>query len=103
MGAVLFFAKIFRIIILLRGKTMKLGVVGIIIERDRSVAEKVQTILSENADLIMGRMGIPDKDRGVYVISVIVRGTNERISALTGKLGKLENVKVKSAVTDSDD
>ena len=37
MGAVLFFAKIFRIIILLRGKTMKLGVVGIIIERDRSV------------------------------------------------------------------
>lgn len=82
---------------------MKLGVVGIIIERDRSVAEKVQTLLSENADLIMGRMGIPDKERGVYVISVIVRGTNERISALTGKLGRLENVKVKSAVTDSDD
>ncbi len=82
---------------------MKLGVVGIVIERDRSVAEKVQTLLSENADLIMGRMGIPDKERGVYVISVIVRGTNERISALTGKLGRLENVKVKSAVTDSDD
>lgn len=82
---------------------MKLGVVGIVIERDRSVAEKVQTLLSDNADLIMGRMGIPDKERGVYVISVIVRGTNERISALTGKLGRLENVKVKSAVTDSDD
>ena len=82
---------------------MKLGVVGIVIERDRSVAEKVQTLVSENADLIMGRMGIPDKERGVYVISVIVRGTNERISALTGKLGRLENVKVKSAVTDSDD
>ena len=82
---------------------MKLGVVGIVIERDRSVAEKVQTLLSENADLIMGRMGIPDKERGVYVISVIVRGTNVRISALTGKLGRLENVKVKSAVTDSDD
>lgn len=82
---------------------MKLGVVGIVIERDRSVAEKVQTLLSENADLIMGRMGIPNKERGVYVISVIVRGTNERISALTGKLGRLENVKVKSAVTDSDD
>ena len=82
---------------------MNLGVVGIVIERDRSVAEKVQTLLSENADLIMGRMGIPDKERGVYVISVIVRGTNERISALTGKLGRLENVKVKSAVTDSDD
>lgn len=82
---------------------MKLGVIGIVIEHDRTVAEKVQTILSANADLIMGRMGVPDKERDVYVISVIVRGTNEKISALSGKLGKLENVKVKSAVTDSDD
>ena len=48
----------------------------------------------------MGRMGVPDHERDVYVISVIVRGTNEEISALTGKLGRLKNVKVKSAVTD---
>lgn len=102
MGAVLFLRK-FTHNNFTRGKTMKLGVVGIIIERNRSVAEKVQTILSENADLILGRMGLPDKERGVYVISVIVRGTNEKISALTGKLGRLENVKVKSAVTESDD
>ena len=45
-------------------------------------------------------MGIPNTVKSVYVISVIVQGTNERISALTGKLGKLKNVKVKSALTD---
>ena len=81
---------------------MKLGVIGIIIEKDRAIAESVQKLLGENADIIMGRMGIPDREHGVYVISVIVRATNERISALTGKLGRLKNVKVRSAVTDGD-
>lgn len=81
---------------------MKLGVIGIIIERNKEVVSRVQNLLSDNAALILGRMGVPDHERGINVISVIVRGTNEQISALTGKLGRLENVKVKSAVTDSE-
>lgn len=79
---------------------MKIGVIGIIIE-DRGVADRVQELLSANADLILGRMGLPDRESGVCVISLIVRGTNERISALTGKLGRLDNVKARSAVTDA--
>lgn len=79
---------------------MKIGVIGIIIEKERSVAEEVQKLLSAYNELILGRMGIPNMVKSVYVISVIVQGTNERISALTGKLGKLKNVKVKSALTD---
>ena len=79
---------------------MKIGVVGIIIEKDRSMAESVQKILSSFADIILSRTGLPDKDSGVYVISLIVRGTNERISALSGKLGRLENITVKTAVTE---
>ena len=79
---------------------MKIGVMGIIIEKERSVAEEVQKLLSAYNELILGRMGIPNTVKSVYVISVIVQGTNERISALTGKLGKLKNVKVKSALTD---
>ena len=79
---------------------MKIGVIGIIIEKDRSVAETVNKYLSEFGDMICGRMGIPDSENGVFVISVIVKATNERISALTGKLGRLPNVKVKSAVAD---
>jgi len=81
---------------------MKIGVIGIIIEKDRSVAEKVNKLLSEYGDIICGRMGVPDREKGVFVISVIVRSTNETISALTGKLGRLNYVKVKSAVTDCD-
>ncbi len=79
---------------------MKIGVIGIIIEKDRSIAEKVNKLLSEYGDMICGRMGVPDSEKGVFVISVIVKSTNERISALTGKLGRLTSVKVKSAVTD---
>ena len=84
----------------LYGGNMKIGVIGIIIERNKDVVQAVQALLSDNADIILGRMGIPDKVSGVSVISLIVKATNERISALTGKLGRLKSVKVKSAVTE---
>ncbi len=66
---------------------MRIAVVGIVIEKDRSSAGRVNEILSEYGDFV------------VYVISVIVKATNEVISAITGKLGKIPEVKVKSAVT----
>lgn len=80
---------------------MKLGVVGIVIEGERGAAALVQRVLSDYGDYIMGRMGIPDKANSVYVISVIIRAENEIISALSGKLGKIGGVKVKTAVTDA--
>lgn len=76
----------------------KIGVVAIIVT-DRAVAGRVQAVLSEFADIISGRMGIPDKVSGVCAISVVVEGETERISALTGKLGRIDSVNVKSAVT----
>ena len=79
---------------------MKIGVVGIIIEKDRSMVESVQKILSSFADVILSRTGLPDREREIYVISLIVRGSNERISALSGKLGRLNSVTVKTAVTE---
>ncbi len=79
---------------------MKLGVIGIVIEKDKDVVAKVQELLSSYSYLILGRMGVPNHETGVNVISLIVKGTNEDISALTGKLGRLQNVKVKSAVTE---
>ena len=73
---------------------------GIIIEKDRSMVESVQKILSSFADVILSRTGLPDREREIYVISLIVRGSNERISALSGKLGRLNSVTVKTAVTE---
>lgn len=79
----------------------KIGVVAIIVT-DREAVPAVQAILSDNADIIRGRMGIPDRERNVYAISVVVDGSNERISAMTGKLGRLNSISVKSALVSAE-
>lgn len=76
----------------------RVGVVAIVVE-DLKSAPKVNEILHEYASLIVGRMGIPYRQKGVSVISIIVDGTTDQISALTGKLGKIQDVHVKSAIT----
>lgn len=77
----------------------RIGVVGIIIEGDRSHANKVQSILHEYGEIIVGRMGIPDRQRGVNAISVIVDGTNEQIENLKKELSEIESVTVSVAMT----
>lgn len=76
----------------------RIAVIGIIIE-DISISEKVNDILHEYGDIIIGRMGVPYKERGVSVISVIVDAPSDVISAVTGKLGKIKGVYVKSAIS----
>lgn len=77
----------------------RVAVVGIVVKGDRSVSREIQEVLTQYSENIMGRMGIPNRCNNISVISVVVEGTNEEISALTGKLGRLNNVNVKSAVT----
>ncbi|MCX7883789.1 MAG: iron-only hydrogenase system regulator [Caloramator sp.] len=76
----------------------RIGVVGIVIENFEN-ASRVNEILHEHAQIIVGRMGIPYREKGVSVISLIVDGSTDEISALTGKLGKVNGVNVKSALT----
>jgi len=76
----------------------RLGVVGIVVE-DGSAAEEINAILHEYAGIIVGRMGIPYRERGVSIISIILDGTNDEISALTGRLGRIHGISVKSALT----
>ena len=77
---------------------IRLGFVGIVIE-DRSQVEQVNRILSAFGDMIRGRIGIPDKETGRAVIGLIVEGTNDQVGAMTGKLGNLHGITVKSALT----
>ncbi|MGN0771867.1 MAG: TM1266 family iron-only hydrogenase system putative regulator [Christensenellales bacterium] len=77
----------------------RIGVIGIVLQADKDQAKSVQNLLSEFSDIIVGRMGVPVKEYGINAISVIVKGSNEQISALSGKLGKLNGVNVKSAIT----
>ena len=76
----------------------RIGVVGIIIEEFAN-ATFVNDVLHDFGNLIVGRIGVPYKDRGIFVISIIVDGTMDEISAMTGKLGKIPGVNVKSAIT----
>jgi len=76
----------------------RIGVVGIIIE-NRSSVSKINAILSEHADMILGRMGVPYKDKNFSVISIIIEGTTDEVGALTGKLGSVEGVIVKTALS----
>lgn len=78
----------------------RLGVIGIVVE-DRQVVPQVNSILSEHGDMIIGRMGLPHQEREVSVISLIVDGTTDQVGSLTGKLGNLPHVTVKSALTKS--
>ena len=74
----------------------RVAVMGIIVENTESVAA-LNAILHEFADAIIGRMGIPYHKKNINVISVAVDATQERINALSGRIGKLNGVSVKTA------
>lgn len=76
----------------------RVGVIAIVVE-DLLSAPKVNDVLHNYSSIIVGRMGIPYKEKQLSVISVIVDGSTDQISALTGKLGKIDFVNVKSAIT----
>lgn len=76
----------------------RIAVIGIIIE-DLNVSEKVNDILHEYSSIIIGRMGVPYREKNISVISVIVDAPADIISAVTGKLGKINGVYVKSAIS----
>jgi len=76
----------------------RIGVIGIVVE-DVSHINEVNDILHQYGHIIIGRMGVPYKEKGINVISIIVDGTNDEIGALTGKLGKINGLSVKSALS----
>lgn len=76
----------------------RVGVVGIIIEDREKRAPRVNELLTGYGDIIVGRMGVPYHERGVSVIALIVDGTTDEIGAMTGRVGMIEGVMVKSAM-----
>ena len=73
----------------------RVAVIGIVVEKEEP-AETVTAILHEYRDVIVGRMGIPYRERGLSVISVIVDAPNATISAISGKLGMTDGVTSKA-------
>lgn len=78
----------------------RFGFVGITIENKDDHALIVQKVLSEYSEIILGRMGLPhlDNDR-ISVITLIVQSTTDELGGLTGKLGRIPGVSVKSGLS----
>lgn len=77
----------------------RLGIIGIFIQDRDQAAPAVNRILGEYSDIVVGRMGLPFRDKAVNVISLIVETTTDKLGAMTGKLGQLDGVRVKSLVS----
>lgn len=70
-----------------------------IIAAERTQSAKINAVLSEFGDYVLGRMGIPYKDKSVYIISVAVDAPAEVINTITGKIGQLEGVTAKTLMS----
>ncbi len=75
----------------------KVAVISIIVENSSAV-EPLNALLHDYSDYIIGRMGIPYKERKINLISVALDAPADVISALAGKLGNLPGLSVKTAI-----
>ncbi len=73
----------------------RVALLGIIVENPDSV-EKLNALLHEYRQYIIGRMGVPYAPKGISIISVAVDAPQDTISALSGKMGKLEGITAKT-------
>ena len=76
----------------------RISVIGIVVKNRKESASLINKIISDFGDIVIGRMGIPYRERNLSVISLIVDGDNDQIGALTGKLGQINGVKVRSII-----
>lgn len=74
----------------------RVAVMSIIVEKNEAV-EKLNSILHDASQFIIGRMGIPYREKNVSVISVVIDAPQNITAALSGKIGNLDGVTVKTA------
>ena len=76
----------------------RIAVAAIVID-EQSAAVEVNNVLHDYSDIIIGRMGIPYKERGISLISVALDAEPDVISNLTGRLKQIQGVSVKAAIS----
>ncbi len=76
----------------------RIGTISIIIYR-REIAQQVNEIISKYSDFILARQGLPLPDKGLSIITLIIESTSDNINALTGRIGRLKDVEVKSILS----
>lgn len=73
----------------------RVAVIGIIVEKTDSVPE-VNAILHQFSDYIIGRMGLPYKQKGINIISIAIDAPQNIISTISGKIGRLDGISTKT-------
>lgn len=73
----------------------RVAIIGIVVEKQNSVTA-LNELLHEYSSYIIGRMGVPYKERNISLISIMVDGPSDKISALSGKIGQLDGITAKA-------
>ena len=76
----------------------RLGFVGIIIDDREKNAATVNEILSQHAELILARTGLPNAKGNTSIITLVIDATTDELGVLTGKLGNIPGISVKSGL-----
>ena len=74
----------------------RVAVISIIVENPEAI-ETLNHLLHEAGQYIIGRMGIPYRERGINIVSIAIDAPQDIISTLSGKIGRLKGVSVKTA------
>ncbi len=77
-------------------REQRIGFVGIIVYDRENAYQRLNEILHEYASIIIGRLGLPYRERHLSIISLIVDGNTDEIGAMTGKIGQLPGVTIKT-------
>jgi putative iron-only hydrogenase system regulator len=80
----------------------KVAVISAILEDPENTQHAFNDTVASFKGIIKGRMGIPIPELGISLISIAVLGETDEINSLTGKLGKIERVSVKTAMSKKD-
>ena len=77
----------------------RIAVIGAVLENPKNTQKVFNDIISENSDIVRGRFGIPFHEQDMGIISITVVADMDRINDITGKLGQIPNVSVKTAIS----
>ena len=78
----------------------RIAAISILVEDPESV-EALNAVLHEYASYVLGRMGIPYRERGISIICVALDAPTDTVNALTGRIGRLRGVSAKAVYSRS--
>ncbi|WP_026896123.1 TM1266 family iron-only hydrogenase system putative regulator [Clostridiisalibacter paucivorans] len=77
----------------------RIAVIGAVLDEPKKIQKTFNDTIAEYSHIVRGRMGLPFETEGISVISITVLGEMDEINSLTGKLGNIPHVSVKTSIS----